>query len=388
MRLIGGLVLLVAGAWLDFWPLGSTTAGAPATVSFWQAHDLCASGLGELGQVLSSDIATSCTTVTLIWLAGLGLILVGGLVTLSALLRPSAPRPPDSRRPPWSGPPAPPIAAPPQPTVREPLPEPPPTDPSPASWGGSGPQPGSRTPAPAVPRSGWRPGRRMLWGAGVVLVLLGAAWALTPWGLLAGPPSVPVVACATTYGAYAPAPASLPPTTTEPFVSASAASGLAVYVSGDGRFSQLAPRSWICSALIAADGGWDLTIHPLADPSATVETGGAVNGPGVDTAAPLFPAAHQACLQQFAGMDTTTMCPSPPPQEVIDPRSSSLVYFSDPPGIPNGSVGISGAYTVLGAMSFSGPTSETQVACAMPDSSRSVCQTIVDATTRSWAGQH
>ena len=108
MRLIGGLVLLVAGAWLDFWPVGSTTSGAPATVSFWQAHDLCASGLGELGQVLSSDIATSCTTVTFIWLAGLGLILVGGLVTLSALFRSSAPRPPDSQRPPWSAPPVPP----------------------------------------------------------------------------------------------------------------------------------------------------------------------------------------------------------------------------------------------------------------------------------------
>jgi hypothetical protein len=228
----------------------------------------------------------------------------------------------------------------------------------------------------------------MLWGAGVVVVILGAVWALTTWGPLAGPPSVPVVACATTYGAYAPAPASLPPTTVEPFIPASAASGLAVYVSADGRFSQLAPRNWICSAGIGADGGWDLTIHPLSDPSATVETGGGVNGPGIDTAEPLFPAAHRACLQQFAGMDTTTACPSPPPQEVIDPRSSSLVYFSDPPGITDGSGGISGAYTVLGAMSFAAPSSETRVACAMPDSSRGVCQAIVDATTRSWAGQH
>ena len=385
MRFLGGLVLLAAGAWLDFWPLGSTTAGAPATVSFWQAHDLCTSGIGELGQVLSSNVATSCSTVTVIWLAGIGLILVGALVALSALLRPGVPRPMDTAGPSWPAPPSP-VAKPPAP-VDEVPPAPDPMDPHLSGEHSALRVRTEDATAGATRDRARRPGRRVIVAASAVLVVLVGAWALTSWGPLAGPATVPVVACATTYGGYPPAPASLPPTTVEPFLAPGAASGLTEYASADGRFTQLAPRGWICSASIGADGSWGLTIHPLADPSATVETDGAFNGPGIDTAAPLFPAAHQACLQQFAGMDTTTTCPSPPPEEVIDPRSASLVYFSEPPGLQNGSVGLSGAYTVLGAMTFAPPSSETEVACAMPDSSRAVCQDIVDATTRSWAGQ-
>lgn len=193
-------------------------------------------------------------------------------------------------------------------------------------------------------------------------------------------------------------PASLPPTTVEPFVSASAASGLVVYVSADGRFSQLAPRNWICSAGIGADGGWDLTIHPLSDPSATVETGGHFGVQAGYAAAALFPAAHQMCLQQNAGLGYAN-CPGPPPEEVIDRRSPSLVYVSDPPGVVSSLEDVPsapGAYTTLGAMTFvagiesndASPDSETHVVCALPDSQRSLCQAIVDATTSSWAGQH
>ena len=381
MRLLRGLLLLAGGAWLEFWPIGSSSGGTPAT-SFWQAHDLCSSGIGQLGQFFISDMASSCTTVTLVWLVGLLVILLGVVVTLSALVRAEEPRSRQDRgvpRPPSSPPP--PVAPPPAPA-----PAAPPPDPDPAF----------ATPVRPVlpPRSRRRrrnlplpADRRATWIAGALVAVLGIGIALVNFGPLSGPPSVPVVACATTYGGYPPAPASLPATTREPFVSGSLASGLAAYVSADGSDSQLAPRGWICSASFGADGYYELSIHPLVDPSATVTLDGGFNGPGIDMAAPLFPDAHTQCLSQFAGMDTGQMCPGPPAGEVLDRRSSRIVLFSDPPGV-QGSAMISGAYTVLGAMTYSSPSTATRVACAMPNSSRGQCLSIVDATVASWNGQH
>lgn len=131
MRLIGGVVLLVAGAGLDFWPVLSWTSGGPPTVSFWQLHDLCTSGLGELGQMLLPDVATSCTTVTVIWLAGIGLMLAGAFVALSSFFRPSVPGPPAGQGPRWAAPPSPPSSPPPEPAPGTEPPEPPEKPPEP-----------------------------------------------------------------------------------------------------------------------------------------------------------------------------------------------------------------------------------------------------------------
>lgn len=369
MRFVLGILLAVAGAALDFWPIGSVTSGTPPSISFWQAHDLCSSGLGQLGQFLSGGAASSCSTVTLVWLGGLGLMVIGGMFALSGLFgtgRSSPATRDDSPRTPLSAPP--PFAPSPAPVLDET------SAPSPSDTAPSGPRPDAR-----------RPRRLALAVSALFFVLVGVV-AVFAWGPLAGQPVVPVFACATTYGYEGAATASLPPTVAEPFLTASSASQLARYVTADGTYSQLAPRGWICTGSEGADGSWGLTIHPLTDPSATVTLDGAFNGPGTDMAAPLFPVAHDGCLAQFAGTDTTLMCPSPPPSEVIDRKSSGLVFFSDPPGT-TGSSEISGVYSVLGAMQFLPPDHATRVACALPESSRSLCEVIVDAVTASWAGQ-
>ncbi len=56
----------------------------------------------------------------------------------------------------------------------------------------------------------------------------------------------------------------------------------------------LAPRGWGCSALLAADGGWSLTvIPPGAQPQQEVEISGRANGPGASLACDYFPAAAE-----------------------------------------------------------------------------------------------
>ena len=233
---------------------------------------------------------------------------------------------------------------------------------------------------------------RRAWATGVSLVLVTAIVFFAATTVLASR-QVPVVACATTYGAETPTPASLPLTVNEPLLSPSAAAQLAHYASADGSYVQLAPRGWICTASVGADGSWGLTIHPITDPSATIELDGAFNGPGVYMAAALFPEAHQACEQQFSG-SATDPCPGQPPNEVVERKSSMFVLYSDPPNSP-GSGDLASVYAVFGAMTYNNPPSGSttiaptveRVACALPPLQQDLCHTIVDASATSWQGQ-
>ncbi len=83
MTLLAGVLLFV--------PFGQTSSGS---ISYWQAHDLCASGIGVLGSALSGSVASSCSTVNLLW-GGSLLALVLGLVLLlsGALASGRAPAP-------------------------------------------------------------------------------------------------------------------------------------------------------------------------------------------------------------------------------------------------------------------------------------------------------
>jgi hypothetical protein len=73
-------------------------------MSYWQAHDLCSSGIGLLGSALSGSFASSCSAVNLIWAGSLLAIGIGVVLLLSGLFaRGQAPRAP-TPRPDWSSP--------------------------------------------------------------------------------------------------------------------------------------------------------------------------------------------------------------------------------------------------------------------------------------------
>ena len=235
---------------------------------------------------------------------------------------------------------------------------------------------------PSIP-SAWL--RRRTWAAlaGLVVAVGGAIglWVWAPWAA----PAVPVVLCSTST-VYAPPTATVPSTVREASLTAAQASELALYVSAGDTLSQLGPRDWTCWASEGQDGSWELVIHPFPETSAAVEFDGAVNnGPRLQMACALFPVAASQAPDPSA-------C-SVPPQEVVERRSPTLVLFEDPPGVVGSGQwmwgGAPSAYTSIGAMSFQ-PTpggATTRVACALPDSQRTLCQTIVDATVASWQGQ-
>ena len=241
--------------------------------------------------------------------------------------------------------------------------------------------PDSSKPPAKRPGSPWL--RRLLVVAVVVVALPLAIVALVTWGGSVGLSTVPIVVCATSNravtGSYPPAPIAFPSSAPEPFVPASVAAQLTLYVSADSTYSELAPPGWICTASEGADGVWDLRIHPLADPSAIVTLDAAANGPGWQMACELFPAA--ASEAPLPGLCRV------PSHEVVERTSPTLVLFTDPPGVL-GSGQLSGAYTVTGAMRLGSPSgATTRVACALPESQRKLCQTIINATVASWQGQ-
>jgi hypothetical protein len=79
---LGLLITLLAGVFL-FVPFGQTSSGP---ISYWQAHDLCASGIGVLGSALSGSVASSCSTVNLLWGGSLLAIVLGVVLLLSGAL--------------------------------------------------------------------------------------------------------------------------------------------------------------------------------------------------------------------------------------------------------------------------------------------------------------
>ncbi|HEY3334217.1 MAG TPA: zinc-ribbon domain-containing protein, partial [Candidatus Limnocylindrales bacterium] len=76
----GALLAIVGGAFL-FGPFSPSDLGK---VSLWQAHDLCSSLFGSI-------LPSSCSTLTLLWVIGIGLLGLGILVVAANLFRPGDP---------------------------------------------------------------------------------------------------------------------------------------------------------------------------------------------------------------------------------------------------------------------------------------------------------
>ena len=145
----------------------------------------------------------------------------------------------------------------------------------------------------------------------------------------------------------------------------------------------LAPRGWVCAALIAADGGWSITVSPpgtnpasfTAAPAREVSSDGSYNGPGASTACDYFASAQST---------------SPVPRECATPigmslslKSNHLVDFQQPPNKQNGAAATRGFllwYPNDG-------NAAVGVDCRLPSGQASLCQTILgEALPRLRAG--
>jgi len=365
----GLLLALLGGAWLfvPFWP--SSLGG----LSLWQSRDVCSSVLGLFA-------ASECSTITLLWAAGLGLIGLGTVALLGAALgsEPAEPTPPPLPRP--SEPTQPPLPRPSEPSA-PPFARPP--EPSPTD---------ATSRAPTVRTHGPRDSRRPVTPAvlGLIAIVGGVVLAANVVSSLerpaderfgvadpdprAGTPSsaavsvdVPVIPCATTYGngdIQRPQPPSA--TMTLP---GSLVGRVALFATNDE--AVVAPLEFRCIAEVGANGSAGLTAASYDDSAAVIAQNAASSyGTILELACPLFPEAATLARQEF-GWD----CPTPPPGEVVT-REGAIAYFEDPTGVV-GTGDRSGAdLGAIGAIAFVGgdAPSAMKITCLLPNDDRDLCQ--------------
>jgi hypothetical protein len=182
--------------------------------------------------------------------------------------------------------------------------------------------------------------------------------------------SVPVSRCPTTYGVKQ-APPPIPSTVSVSLGTLSAGS-LAGYANG--AITLLAPRGWVCSGEIGADGSGGMMIHPRGAGSDGPEISAlSADTPGVaaDLACPFFAAA----VAQLP----VKPCPErPPAAERRSTVSPHLVSFVDPPGVHGSGVPSGGAYAASGIVTFFPSTKRAtgyagKATCTLPSSEQAVC---------------
>lgn len=397
---VSGAVLVLLGGGSLFAPLWPSSLG---NISIWQSHDQCSSLLGSLAP-------GACSTVTLLWAAGLGLLGLGVLVLAANLLRSDdAPRRNDR-------PPAAPRSSTPEPSVA----------PTPMTASRAA------TPPTVKPTEVVRPAPRRfalrgafdqrsiglvmalvgVVGLAIVIVVLVSGWGSSPdtprltspaAGGSAAPPSstslsaapsptmtlsptalpvvtvdVPVIACATTYGGGE---LQQP---TEPFerrsLPAAAAGRLAVFATNVNRV--MAPREWRCVGEVGVNGSAGLTVSPgvNGDVGAIIlEDADGSYGYALDLACPLFPEAARLNKSDF-----DQSCPTPPEAEVME-RVGTIARFMDGSGVAGTGTQSGGAYPATGAIRFIGAqgVSAAKITCLLPFEDQDLCAVIVD----DWLGR-
>lgn len=398
----GLLLALLGGGWL-FVPLFPSSLG---NISIWQTHESCGGLVGFLA-------AQGCSTVTLMWAGGLGVLGLGVLVLVAALLRSDdAPRDNGPRSAPVA-PPAPATvqAAPPATVLaaerstpafvapREVEPEAVPVQVEPAakaSVKGSRPRldqrrvglgmalfgsialvvlaimfvsgQGAGPSASAVPST---PAAAEIATSTAPTVTLSPTVAPTPTFLVA---DVPVIACATTHGTGdVPTPTEASERLTLP---TAAADRLAVFATNYNRV--LAPREWRCTADVGANRTASLTVGPaLSGESAKIVTEDAAASYGyiLDLTCPLFIEAARLNQQTYG-----TACDTPPADEAVRYEGNTLAWFEDPPGVKGSGTDSGGSLSAIGVIYFSGGHEPTgaKVTCLLPTEDRDLCTIVAE----------
>jgi hypothetical protein len=155
----------------------------------------------------------------------------------------------------------------------------------------------------------------------------------------------------------------------------------------------LAPSGWVCTGLVAGDGGQKLDVYPPGKPNyATqlapkgaelVEIQGEYTGhlPGAQLVCGFFPASAAASEVQQSGL------PGPscqvPSGEKTTPLTPDVVAFTDPVRVTGTGAGSGGSLTTMGAVVYpqlsSSATDSVNVAvlsCTLPAKEAKLCRAI------------
>jgi hypothetical protein len=165
---------------------------------------------------------------------------------------------------------------------------------------------------------------------------------------------LPVISCTTTYGGETPA---SPPFVASQLPTTTATKGLSYY--SNGLMTVMGPAGWACSALVAGDGGQNLSVYPPGSPgigsAATTTPKGGQNVsftleytghiPGADVVCSFFPTSAAAAFVQSAQQP----CAALPAGEKTTQVSPDVVTFVDPPHVAGAGAGSGGALTSIGA---------------------------------------
>jgi len=165
---------------------------------------------------------------------------------------------------------------------------------------------------------------------------------------------LPVISCATTYGG--PTPAS-PPFVASQLPTTTTTKGLSYY--SNGLITVMGPAGWACSALVAGDGGQNLSVYPPGSPgvgnAATTTPKGSQNVsftleytghiPGADVVCSFFPKSAAAAFVQSAQQS----CVGLPAGEKTSQLTPDVVTFVDPPHVAGAGEGSGGSLTSIGA---------------------------------------
>ena len=165
---------------------------------------------------------------------------------------------------------------------------------------------------------------------------------------------LPVISCTTTYGGQTPA---VPPFVASQLPTTTTAKGLSYY--SNGLITVMGPAGWACSALVAGDGGQNLSVYPPGSPgignssattpknapnvSFTLEYTGHI--PGADVVCSFFPKSAAATFVQSAQQP----CPGLPAGEKTTQLTPDVVTYVDPPGVVGAGAGSGGTLTSIGA---------------------------------------
>jgi hypothetical protein len=195
---------------------------------------------------------------------------------------------------------------------------------------------------------------------------------------------LPVVSCPTTYGVDL---------NTKPFVphqlpTSTIVGGLSFY--SNGRLTVLGPAGWVCSALVAADGGQSLDVYPAGEPDLStgeVSPGTPVvqvvgewtgHGPGAQLICPLFPASAAVTF-----LNGAPPCPTIPSGERIIRSTDDVVRFEDPAGLRGSGAGSGGPLVSRGAAVYpqmnpepAGGVTVAILSCTLPPAQAGLCDGI------------
>lgn len=222
-----------------------------------------------------------------------------------------------------------------------------------------------------------------------VAALAAVSVTANPMSPAPSPRRVAVVACRAALGVEGVSRPRIPADLTAA-LTARAASQLRFF--SDGFVTVLAPRSWTCAGLEAADGGESLSVFPAhhADPlradrvpsnaaGVTVFVDYTGHGPGAQLVCTLFPGTGAAVLAAKTGG-----CAPAAAGEVVRRTGGDVARFEDPPGVRGVGVPSGGANRAFGAVVYPQLRPEPEsvgvgkVTCTAPPATTGLCSAIVD----------